>query len=83
MHRLLSLVLLLVCTTIHAQGFPTRPMRILVPYAAGGLLDLMARQIAAQLAEQYGQGVVVENRTGAASAVAVDALRQAGPVASA
>ena len=79
MHRLLSLVLLLACTTIHAQGFPTRPMRILVPYAAGGLLDVMARQIAAQLAEQYGQGVVVENRTGAASAVAVDALRQAGP----
>ncbi|MFM9971565.1 MAG: Bug family tripartite tricarboxylate transporter substrate binding protein [Burkholderiales bacterium] len=69
--------LLFQSTLALAQTFPNKPLRIIVPYAPGGLLDLTARQIAANLPENLGQTVVVENRTGAASAVAVDALKQA------
>lgn len=77
MLRLILAIVLFQCGIAQAQNFPNRPLRIVVPYAPGGLLDLTARQIAANLPENLGQNVVVENRTGAASAVAVDALKQA------
>jgi tripartite-type tricarboxylate transporter receptor subunit TctC len=77
MIRLFAALMLFQAVNAQAQTFPNKPMRILVPYAAGGLLDLTARQIAASLSEQLGQSIVVENRMGAASAVAVDAIKQA------
>ena len=77
MVRLFVALILLHTVIAQAQTFPSKPMRILVPYAPGGLLDVTARQIAANLAEHFSQSVVVENRTGAASAVAIDALKQA------
>ncbi|MSQ51450.1 MAG: tripartite tricarboxylate transporter substrate binding protein [Betaproteobacteria bacterium] len=77
MLRLLAVIFLLQSVIAHAQSFPNKPLRIIVPYAPGGLLDLTARQIAASLPENLGQTVVVENRTGAASAVAVEVIKQA------
>jgi len=77
MIRLLTAFVLFQSAFAMAQGFPSKPLRIIVPYAPGGLLDLTARQIAAGLPEQLGQTVVVENRTGAASAVAIEAMKQA------
>ena len=77
MIRLLAALFLLNGVIAHAQSFPTKPMRIIVPYSPGGLLDRTARNIAASLALEYGQPVVVENRTGAQSAVAINALKQA------
>ncbi len=77
MARLFVAIFLLQCAVAHSQTFPSKSLRIIVPYAPGGLLDLTARQIAASLPENLGQTVVVENRTGAASAVAIDALKQA------
>jgi tripartite-type tricarboxylate transporter receptor subunit TctC len=50
---------------VSAQSFPSKPIRLIAPFAAGGALDLIARGVGAKLAESMGQPVVVENRAGA------------------
>jgi tripartite-type tricarboxylate transporter receptor subunit TctC len=62
----------------NAQGaYPSQPIRFLVPYAAGGLPDTVARIVAQRLTERLGQSVVVENRSGANGGVAAAALASA------
>jgi tripartite-type tricarboxylate transporter receptor subunit TctC len=63
----------------HAQDWPQKPVRILVPYAAGGNSDGIARIIAQRLTDRLGQTFVVENRVGANGAVAADAVARAAP----
>ena len=65
--------------TASAQDWPSKPVRILVPYAAGGNSDSMARITAQRLAEAFGQQFVVENRIGANGAIAADAVARAAP----
>lgn len=60
-----------------AQSFPSKPIRIVVPAAAGGNLDLVSRNIAQKLSEQMGQPVVVENRPGGPYKIAVDFVAKA------
>ena len=60
-----------------AQAYPTRPVRIIVGLAAGGPADLVARLIAQWLSERLGQQFVVENRTGAATNIATEAVVRA------
>ena len=57
-----------------AQAYPSRPVKMLVGYAAGGGMDSLARVLAAKLTETLGQQVLVENRAGASGAVAADAM---------
>jgi tripartite-type tricarboxylate transporter receptor subunit TctC len=57
-----------------AQGYPTRPVRIVVGYAAGGGADLVARLISQRLSERLGQQFVIENRTGAATNIGTEAV---------
>ena len=63
----------------HADEFPTRPIRILVGFGAGGSVDLVARLIADQLSKRLGQQVYVEDRPGGGSVIATEALTQANP----
>ena len=63
----------------HAQNFPTHPVRILVPLSAGGGMDAVARGLAQKLGDVFGQTVVVDNRPGAGSAVALEILSAAAP----
>jgi len=60
--------------SVFAQGWPSKPVRIIVAYPPGGGIDVMARQIAAKLTSEWGQPVVVENRPGANTIVATDAV---------
>src|SRR5712664_2316995 len=60
-----------------ADSFPTRTIKILVPYAPGGATDIIARIVAAKLTESLGQSVLVENRTGASGNLALEAVAKA------
>jgi tripartite-type tricarboxylate transporter receptor subunit TctC len=62
-----------------AQAYPTRPVRIIVPYPAGGATDLYARLIGQVLWERLGQQFIIEDRPGAASNIATEAVVRAAP----
>ena len=65
MKPLLTLALLAAAASVQAQTFPAKPIRIIVPYAAGGPSDIFARTVAQILNESFGQPVIVDNRPGA------------------
>jgi len=60
-----------------AQAWPARPVRIVVPFSAGGNADIIARIVAQRLAEAFGQQFVIENRAGASGAVAAETVARA------
>lgn len=62
-----------------AQTYPTRPIRFIVPFPAGGVADVTARLIGQRLGDALGQTIVVENRTGASGTLGVDAATKATP----
>ena len=78
-HLITSLALGLVCGAVLAQAFPVRPIKIIVPFAAGGGPDVEMRRMAPKIAEALGGAVVVENRVGAAGIVAAEVVAQAAP----
>ena len=63
----------------HAETFPSRSIRIIVPYAPGGSIDLTARVIAKNLQDRVGQSVIVENKPGANAAIGIDDLMRSDP----
>jgi len=63
----------------HAQTFPNRPVRILVPLSPGGGMDTVARALAQKMGDSIGQTVVVDNRPGAGSAIALEILSSSAP----
>ena len=60
-------------------GWPTKPIRIVVPFGPGGIADLTARAVGQKLGEQLGQSVVVENRPGAGGVAAGEVVARAEP----
>jgi tripartite-type tricarboxylate transporter receptor subunit TctC len=61
------------------QGFPSKPVRLLIPYAAGGAVDILGRTLGDELSRRWGQPVIIENRTGAGGTIASQALVKSDP----
>lgn len=77
--RMLFAAALLFSLAAHAQDYPAKPVRIIVPNPAGGGADLLARIIADKLWEKWGQPFIVENRAGAAGNIGMEAAFKAAP----
>jgi tripartite-type tricarboxylate transporter receptor subunit TctC len=79
--RVWGLMALVLCagTVASASEYPTKPIRLVVPYAAGGSTDSVARIIGQQLSERLGQQVVIDNRTGAGTIIGTEIAAQAVP----
>ena len=78
---MLSLLLLIFALAInaHAQTFPNRPIRLIVPNGAGGSTDLVARTIASKLADALGQQVIVDNRGGSGGIIGTEIVAKSAP----
>jgi len=74
---LAALILCAGASTVHAQNFPTRPLRIIVPTAPGGGLDFVARLVGPKLTESMGRTVVVDNRPGASGVIGLELTARA------
>ena len=66
-----AIVLLASSAIANAQAFPSKPIKIVVPFPAGGTVDFFARVVSTKLSESLGQSVLVENRAGAGGNIAV------------
>ena len=72
-------LLVVAATPAEAQNYPTRPVTIIVPYTAGGATDILARILGDGLSKKLGQPFVVENRPGAGTVIAANAVAKANP----
>jgi tripartite-type tricarboxylate transporter receptor subunit TctC len=79
MRAFLAAALCAVFSLSQAQSYPSKPIRLIVPYAAGGTSDILARQIGPKLTDAWGQPVVVENKTGANGNVGADFVAKSAP----
>jgi len=66
-------------TSARAQGYPDRPIRLIAPFPAGGLADVLARAVGDEMSKSLGQPVIVENRAGAGGNTGADAVAKAAP----
>ncbi len=83
MNRLTALACALITTTasptLHAQAFPSKPIRIVVPFAAGGPSDITARNIAPRMTELLGASIIIDNRGGANGMIGAEIVAKAPP----
>ena len=69
----------LLAPSAQAQGYPVRPIRLVVPFPAGGATDIFARSVSQKLGERLGQPVIVDNKPGAGGAIGSDVVAKAQP----
>jgi tripartite-type tricarboxylate transporter receptor subunit TctC len=80
MNRLVTFICLLISSTAaSAQSYPAKPIRVIIPFVAGGSSDIVGRAIASKFQELLGQPGVVENRPGANGAIAAEFVAKAEP----
>ena len=77
MSRFFCAIVLMLASASQAADYPQRPVRLVVPYAAGGSTDTVARIIGARLSERLGQQIVVDNRTGAGTLIGTEIVQHA------
>ena len=75
----ISLCLLLACLAAGAQSFPSKPIRVVIPFVAGGSSDIVGRAIGSKFQEFLGQPAVVENKPGANGAIAAEFVAKSDP----
>ena len=75
----LGALALLACSVAMAQGYPSRPVRLVVPFPPGAATDILGRLLAQRLQESWGQSVVVDNKPGAGSIIAAEIVAKAPP----
>ncbi len=68
-----------IAATAHAQGYPTKPVRLIAPFAPGGPTDIVARVVSQRLGQQLGQTVVVDNRASAGGAIGCEIAAKSAP----
>src|SRR5262247_2668076 len=76
---LLAAVWVFAAALVHAQDYPSRPIRIVVPYPPGGSADLVPRAVADKLQTMWGQPVLIENRPGAGGNIGAESVYRAEP----
>src|SRR5687768_18522971 len=76
-----TILALLLCVSLSgfAQPFPSKPVRLIVPFPPGGAVDYYARAVQGRLAETLGQPIVIENRVGAGGMVGADLVAKSAP----
>jgi tripartite-type tricarboxylate transporter receptor subunit TctC len=79
LHRLLSLALLCAAFSASAQTYPSKPIKLVVPFPAGGATDILGRAVAQKMGEKLGQSIVVENRPGAGGTIGSDQVSKNPP----
>lgn len=79
MKTLLTLLFALCAAVAHAQDYPVKPVRVIVPYVAGGNADIWARTLAQKLTESFKQAFVVENKPGANGGIGTDYVAKSAP----
>jgi tripartite-type tricarboxylate transporter receptor subunit TctC len=77
--RLVGALLALTASIAYAQSYPTKPIRLIVPYPAGGATDFFARAVFPKMGEALGQPIVVENRPGAGTAIGASEVARSAP----
>ena len=83
--RILGLSLMLIAGTVASEpsyaqeGYPSQPVKILVPYAPGASVDVVARAVADQMRQSLGQQFIIENKPGAFGVIAIEELARAKP----
>lgn len=70
---------LIACATAHADDYPSRQIRLIVPFAPGGGTDVLARIVGQRLSEKWGKAVIVENQPGASGSIGSKAVERAAP----
>jgi tripartite-type tricarboxylate transporter receptor subunit TctC len=79
MKTILAVLLVLLSGVVAAQPYPTKPLRLIIPFPPGGSNDVVGRAIGQQLAERLGQGVVIDNRGGAGGIIGTEQAAKSPP----